>query len=290
MEGSLEGERRRMKKALLFVLFMALSAVSIAADGGSPETVKDAAQAFVKGSIVVKGEGAAPADAGLSPAQKRMMALRAAKVIALREVSEILDGISVSREHTVVKAASESGGVRTAVQGIVKGAQVIKEAYDPESGMAVVFLSVPMTGPDGVITQLLPQVIPMMPETDALFKAPAEKAKMGYDGLIVDVREISFKPALLNRIITKDGKAVYDPAMVSQKVLVERGAAEYTNDIGKARAVLGERGVKTPAVVKAAGVVGSTDVEVGAEDAGAIYSSNQANNFLEGAKVAFVLQ
>src|SRR5574337_282209 len=178
------------------------------------------------------------------------MALRAAKVVALREVTEIVDGVSVNGETTVVNAAAESDVVRTTVQGIVRGAQVIREAYDPLSGMAVVYVSVPMTGPNGLIGQLLPQVIPLVPQQQMpLFLPPADAIQpKDYDGLILDVREKPFKPALINRILTKNGEVVYDPAKVAQEILVERGAAEYTNDVGKARALLSERGSSNPIV------------------------------------------
>ncbi len=282
-----------MRRVLLVPFFIMLLALSAWAEPQDfPQVVTDPRQAFMTGAIVVKGEGAAPSDKSLSAVQRRILALRAAKVVALREVSEIVDGVSVNGETAVVNAAAESDVVRTTVQGIVKGAQVIREAYEPLSGMAVVYVSVPMTGPNGLIGQLLPQVIPLVPQQQMpLFLPPADTAQpKDYDGLILDVREKPFKPALINRILTKNGEVVYDPAKVAQDILVERGAAEYTNDIGKAKALLGERGSNNPIVVKAAGVVKSTDVEIPAEDAGAVFSSNQASNFLEGAKVVFVLK
>lgn len=258
-----------------------------------PQVVTDPKQAFVTGSIVVKGEGAAPSDKGLSAAQKRILALRAAKVTALREIAEIIDGVAVSGDTTVVNAAVQSDTVRASVQGLVKGAQVIKEVYDPLSEMAAVYVSVPMTGPNGVLGALLPQVIPVLPQVQAPLyqpQAPVETRDARYDGLILDVRDRPFRPALINRVVAKNGEIIYDPAKVAQNILVERGAAEYTNDIGKAKALLGERGSSNPLVVRANGVVRSTDVELAPEDAGAVYSANQASNFLEGAKVVFVLK
>lgn len=282
-----------MRRVLLLPIFMLLfAAAAFAESNGLPQVVTDIKQAFVKGSLVVKGEGAAPADKGLSAAQKRILALRAAKVIALREVSEILDGVTVNGETMVVNAAAESDAVRATVQGIVKGAQVIKEVYDPLSEMGVVYITVPMTGPNGVLATLLPQVIPLMPPSmETAYQPPAELAQAkNYDGLILDVRALPFKPALINRVVTKNNEVIYDPSKVDRGILAERGAAEYTNDMGKAKALLGERGSANPLVVQAAGLVKSTDVEVAPDEAGAIFASNQANNFLANARVVFVLQ
>ncbi|MEK7772862.1 MAG: hypothetical protein AAB307_00820 [Deltaproteobacteria bacterium] len=290
-----------MKKFLSFMPFMLLLLLSGLVQAemrqGLPQVVTDPAQAFITGSIVVKGEGAAPPNKTLTAAQKRIMALRAAKVIALREIAEIINGVAVSGDTRVLDAAVESDTVRAGVEGIVKGAQVIKEVYDPLSEMAGVYVSVPLTGPNGVIAMLLPQVIPVMPlpqyqpyQPMAPVEAAQQAQARNYDGLILDVREKPFKPALINRVLARNGEIIYDPTKVAQNILVERGAAEYTNDVGKARALLGERGSSNPLVVKAGGVVKSTDVELAPEDASTVFSSNQSNNFLEGAKVVFVLR
>ncbi|MEK6531770.1 MAG: hypothetical protein AABZ23_04665 [Deltaproteobacteria bacterium] len=287
-----------MKRLSLFVLtpFLFLAFV-LAAHAQSierpPELTRDARQAFISGAIVVKGEGAAPSDKALSTAQKRIMALRAAKVIALREVAEILDGVTVSGETTVVNAAAESDTVRVAVQGIVKGAQVVKEVYEPLSEMGTVYLSVPLSGPDGVMAQLLPQVMQSVPLPQMPAYAPppiAADSMDGYDGLIIEVIDRGFRPALINRVLAKNGEVVYDPTKVAQDILVERGAAEYTNNLGKAKALLSERGSKNPVVATVQAIVKSTDVEISPADATKIFISNQRRNFLEGAKVVFVLQ
>lgn len=283
-----------MRRLFIVPVLLLLFAVSAWAETAQlPTVTSDPRQAFTTGSIIVKGEGAAPAEKKLTAAQKRIMALRAAKVVALREIAEVIDGVAVSGETAVVNAAAESDVIRATVQGIVKGAQVIKEVYDPLSEMAVVYVSVPLTGPNGLMAQLLPQVVPMLPpQPYPVYQAPVEPQVQAarFDGLIVDVREQPFKPALINRVISKNGEIIYDPTKVAQNILVERGAAEYTNDLGKAKALLGERGSANPMVVRAGGLVKSTDVEVGPDDASAIFVSNQASNFLEGAKVVFVLR
>lgn len=282
--------RRVFAVVPLFILLFA--AAAFAASEGLPEVVTDLNKAFVKGSLVIKGEGAAPPDPALSPVQKRILALRAAKVTALRETAEVLNGVTVSGETLIENAASASDTVRSTVQGIIKGSQVIKEVYDPLSEQGVVYITVPLTGPNGALAALLPQVIPVMPPgMEASFQPPPGFAVEGdYDGLIVDVRELAFKPALINRVVTKDNEVIYDPSRVESGVLGVTGAAEYTDEVDKARALLAERGSKNPLVVKASGLVRSTDVEVDEETASRIAASNQSGRFLEGARVVFVLQ
>lgn len=255
---------------------------------GMPQETRDLKQAFVKGSIVVKGE--ATADTSLPVGQRKLMAMRGAKAIAYREIAELLEGVAVSGETTVKDSSTQSDIVRTMVQGMVKGAQVVNEAYDTFTGIGTVWLAIPMTGENGIVGQLLPQVASMVPQQPAYAPPVAPPPAAKYDGLIIDVKEQAFKPALINRILTKNGEIIYDPAKVAQNILVERGAAEYTNDVGKAKALLGERGASNPLVIKANGVVKSTDAVVGPDDASSIFGSNQQSNYLEGAKVVFVLK
>ncbi|HEY3308585.1 MAG TPA: hypothetical protein VGJ93_09025 [Desulfuromonadaceae bacterium] len=119
--------------------------------------------------------------------------------------------------------------------------------------------------------------------------APAPAAQ-AYDGLIIDATDYSFRPALINRIFNPKGEVLYDPAKISQKVLVEQGCGEYTNSVDKARAALGKRGVKNPLVIKAAGTVSPSDLQVSDETAVKVFAANQTSGFMADARVAFVLK
>jgi hypothetical protein len=111
-----------------------------------------------------------------------------------------------------------------------------------------------------------------------------------YDGLIIDATAYAFRPALINRIFNPKGEVLYDPAKISQKVLVEQGCGEYTNSVDKARAALGKRGVKNPLVVSASGIVSAADLQVSDEAALQIFGANQSSGFMADARVAFVLK
>lgn len=283
-----------MKRLLAILVFLLLALPVVAMAEQLPQVTTDPSQAFITGSLTVKGEGAAPTDRPLSAAQKKILAIRAAKVAALRELAEILDGVAVSGETIVKDAATQSDTIRAAVQGMVKGAKVIQEAYDPMTEMGAVYVSISMHGANGISGQLLPQILPTLPPPmAAVYMPPATMPAappQPYDALILDIREHSFKPALINRILAENDEILYDPTKIAQNILVERGAGDYTNDVGKAKAILSERGSKNPLVVKAAGVVKFTDVQVTGDDAANIFAANQKSNFLEGAKVVFVLK
>ena len=290
-----------MKKVIFVIACLFLALPVIAKAEQPPKEVTNITQAFIQGKLVVKGEGLPKKDAATS-GEKELTAKRAATAVAQRNVAEVLNGVIVTGQTTVKDMALESDQIRSTVEGMIKGAQIIYEAYDSLRGIAVVYLAIQVDGADGLNGQLLPQVLSALPQPTAPAYVPpvapspappaalpAEPAQL-YDALILDIKEHPFKPALINRILAQNGEILYDPTKIAQNILVERGAGDYTNDVGKAKAILSERGSKNPMVIKVVGVVKFTDVQVSGDDAAGIFSANQKANFLECAKVVFVLK
>ena len=110
------------------------------------------------------------------------------------------------------------------------------------------------------------------------------------DGIIVDVRNFDFKPALVNRILTEKNEVLFDPSKVLNQVLIERGCGGYTTDLQKARALLESWGSKSPMVLKGKTVQNVTDAVVSVEDASTVFAYDQKYNLLAQARVVFVLK
>lgn len=271
-------------RKLLFAAFFFMLAALPAMASEPPREIKDPAEALVNGEIVVKGEGASPTGP-FTQAQKRIMALRAAKTVALREAAEVLDGVTVSGETTIEKAAAKSDIVRTAAQGLITGATVVKEDYDDAAGTAVIFISVPMHWAAATLMPSVSGLVGDMPQ----YRPGLMASTLGYDGLIVDARGRSLKPALINRILSKNGEVIYDPSKLGSEVLSSGGSALFTSDIARAKELLSKKGSAKPLIVKAESVSRSTDAELGPIEAGAVFYSNQMTNFLKAARVVFVL-
>lgn len=265
-------------------------------------------EALANGYVLVVGEGLPMA--GGSPARQRMTAIRAAEISAYRRLAEIVDGVYVTGQTTVRECALESDVVKTAVSGLIKGARKVHQEWNSVDGVALVFMQIGVRGPDGVAEKLYSSYINaepgrallqtvaytppvQMPPAAMPANMPAAKPiepVESHDGLIVDARELGFQPALINRIFSSKGESLYDPSKISQKILVEQGAGEYTNTIEKARAALEARGAKAPMVVKATGLKTMADLNVSDEDVLRIFLADQKSNFLASAKVAFVLK
>lgn len=306
-----------MKKIGLLVIFLVVSLTgSLLADQYTTVSPIDAAfqkanqwlhennavvtrqpeQAFLQDSIVVYGEGVAPANV-THPGQREAMAKRAAEVVAQRSLAEFLHGFAVVSDTRVENMALQYETIRSAVSGIVKGAQTVVLEYNKEKDLAVAVIKLGMRGPKSFGASMYesiladPQVKDTVVEDKPQFTPPAAvPVETNYDGLIIDATEQTFRPALINRIFTTKGEVLYDPSKVSQKVLVEQGCGEYTNSVDKAKAALMSRGTNSPLLVKAIATVSPSDLQVSDDDAVKIFSADQKGGFLAGAKVAFVLK
>ena len=97
-----------------------------------------------QGVVTAKGSGAPPT--GITNiAQARLMAERAAKADALRNLLETVKGVRVDSETTVESHTTKSDRVLTRVNGIVIGARVVDTRYLSD-GAVEVTVAVNMTG------------------------------------------------------------------------------------------------------------------------------------------------
>jgi len=283
---------------LLWLLLGVLAAGrGVSEEGGpAPKEVRDPTQVFTERMMVVKGQGVAPADRPLSSGQKEILALRAAKVVALRELAEILSGVRVSGETCIQDAAAKSDQVKATVDGLIKGAEVVHEAYDDRKEVATVYVRLNLDGPNGVTQTLLPKLVEQKivtaPPAPA-FAPPAPAAPAGAaapaDALIIDATGKNLRPALINRVVVVNGSVLFEPSKIPPEILAKKGCGDYTSDLGKAKAIAASHGAKNPLVVKASGVMRTTDAQVSEADATVIFTENKKTNFLEGAQVVFVL-
>jgi hypothetical protein len=62
---------------------------------------------------------------GSTPAQKQLMAIRAAKAAAMRELAEKIFGADVSGQTSLIGGGVYSDQLRSSVDGLVRGARVV---------------------------------------------------------------------------------------------------------------------------------------------------------------------
>ena len=288
------------------------------------KSITDPVQIFEEGYIQVVGVS--------EEGQSRYKAMRAATVVAQRDLLEIMEGLRLSGQTTVKDGMLQSDDIRTSITGFLRGAIKCGEKYHNDRRYAEVCMKLHIRGKGGLYDVILPlikenkiqRVAPALPtdyykpklipkvigteiveetvqkrvpeiggkpatvtETVAVVKqVPA----VVFDGLIVDVRDFKFRPALVNTVVTAGDKVVFDPSKILSAILVERGCGGFTTDPGKAKALLQSWGSTKPLIVKGVGVVKMTNAKVSPDDAAAIYLSDQKSNLLANAKVVFLLK
>lgn len=262
---------------------------------GGPNGARDDEAAFSQEALIFYGEAVGNPN-NRTPAQREINAKRAAVVTAQRAMVEYLGGFALVGDTLVKDGMVQYDVIRSTVSGFVRGTQVVYQDYSKDKDTAIAFIKLGLHGPKGFASAIYAKMFSDPNARESLktdkpaFKAQPVKLDEAYDGLIIDATEQNFRPALINRIFATKGDVLYDPAKVSQKVLVEQGCGEYTNSVDKAKSALEARGVKNPLIVKASGATTVADLQVSDDDAVTIYSANQKGNFFSSAKVAFVLK
>lgn len=94
----------------------------------------------------IEVEGAAVAPAGTPAGQARLLAQRAAKAVAYRNLLEIVQGVQVDAETTVRDFVTESDVIRTRVSGVVKGARQMGKTRFMSDGTVAMTLRMPLFG------------------------------------------------------------------------------------------------------------------------------------------------
>ncbi len=110
--------------------------------------------------VTAKGSGAPPTGVTII-SQARLMAERAAKADALRNLLETVKGVRVDAGTTVESFTTKSDVVMTRVSGIVKGASVVDKRYLSDGGVEVT-VAVKMTGK---LLEIMLQELPPLAKT-----------------------------------------------------------------------------------------------------------------------------
>ena len=259
------------------------------------------------GYVEATGIGAPPERYYGKP-QARPMALRAAQVDAYRNLLEVVQGVRVDSETEVRDYTTTSDTIRAKVEGLVKGAQIVKRDYLSD-GTVEVTLRMPLYGefantvlplpkpakPEeppvapAAPTPPAPPVEPVTPAGPQVVSPPPAPAAEVYTGLVVDARGVQLRPTMKPRIIDESGKEVYGYMMVDQNYANQQGISSYSKDLTAAQN--NPRVTNNPLTVKALRAEGPTkgDVVISTADASKIEGAAENLSFLKKCRVMIVL-
>ncbi len=131
--------------------------------GDAIETTSAGQINWTTGEVYATGIGVPPAQAA-NAAQARAMAQRAAFVVAIRNLLETVKGVRVDSQTVVENFMVKSDVIRTRVDGIVKGARIVK-TNTMSDGSVEILVAMPMRGAfmDAVVPQTFGAVVPITP-------------------------------------------------------------------------------------------------------------------------------
>ncbi len=294
---------------LIGALFMLLATVA------SAQGPVDGKVDFMENFVEVKGIGIPAANVPADSPQAYATARRAAVVDANRNLAEMITTIQIDSQSVNELSQAIQDTVRSSVSARVRGGQAVRETSMTEfvgpdvekRGKVEVVIRVPLNGSGGVMSAIMPGLAPEIikrtneaklpafvpPPAPAPAPAPAAAAPAAppaeaeYDGLIVRV-PASFKPAIAPKIFTDKGEVLYSAKDVAMDILISRGAAQYTNNEGKAKAVL--EGMGSKAILSLdGGIRTDTDAEVKGPDAAKVFGANKKTAFLNKGRVVFLV-
>jgi len=283
---------------------------------------------WTSGIIIAKGSGAPSPDVQ-NPAQRRILAKRAAISDARRNLLETLEGVRVASTTVVKEYMVENDVIKTRVQGIIKGSKVTDTRYMSDGSVEVtvsmsikgdllsLFLkpvgkkavtpvkvieggtSKPEVMPEKPVAEPAPDVKGTSESKVAKTEEPkAEEPKAeeppplklpDYTGLVVDARTLKLKPALIPRILESSGKELYHSDVVSPEGAAENGVALYSRDLTAAQT--NSRVTNNPITLKAEKVSDKSpsDIVMSDKDAEIFRAIIKQKGFLKQCRVMIVI-
>ena len=239
-------------------------------------------------AITAIGIGFVPSNA-VNAGQARRMALRIAKQDAMRQLIEIVNGVTLTSE-TTMSGAMVDDVINTKVQGFIRGARPVGQPKYLSDTSVEMEYSVPMS----VISDIVLPPVTVPATTQANNNQPAAAANNttqagGVTGIIIDARGLKARPAMAPRILDQNGNAIYGPGKYSRQYAVKNGVAGYSKTLETAQQ--DQRVVGNPMVVKGVGTSGTnrTDITISNADVSKIDMANRNYKVLNDCRVLILI-
>ena len=250
--------------------------------------------------------------------QEELMALEAARVLAKASLVEMLQGVRINAATTVGQFITKESSAKARFSGFLRGAAPVRETVKWVTDSAAKRGKVPIGRATyrvclfhhdkkcrqtalavvDLLTASQPMRLPA-PEISgksagrtrtatSMSKSPSSRRTPAFTGLIVDLENKLFLPVLAPEIITRDGKAVFNMAMVTQRYVTGNSTVRYTAAVQNARKMplVGER----PMVVKIAEITEDNRIIVTAGEAEKIATAiKEGASFLAEGRVVIAL-
>jgi hypothetical protein len=228
----------------------------------------------------------------------RPMCLRAATVVAYRNLLEVTKGVQIDSQTTIRDFVTESDVINAAISGFVKGARTVNTDYLSD-GTCEVTLRMSLSGK--FAQTIIPKAIqeqqkresppppPVKPEPAPVKPLPMPAAAPVYTGMVVDARGLGVRPAMSPKIVDEAGAEVYGSMIVDKTYAVSQGISGYARDLTAAQG--NQRVTDNPVTVKGVSAegAGKADIKISNDDAKQIRSATENLSFMKKCRVMIVL-
>lgn len=266
----------RLNKAMAGAIAAGLWCAELAFSQGVQQQVgMNGSVDFTQRTVTATGIGVSGGTGG------RAGILRAAKLDALRNLLEVINGIALTASTTVENQMLANDVVKTRVEGIAKMFRQVGPERYYDDGSIEVTIEMSLDGP--FLEAVLPQNMGGGQPLASAVKGVA------YTGLIIDAAGLGARPALAPRILNEDGQEVYGSSYASREWAVRYGMVGYEK--GLSAALKNDRVAGHPLVAKGLRVSGanSADIVISNQDAQALHSLRENLSFLEKCRVIIIL-
>ena len=273
-------------KKLIYINIFILS--SIFAQGVVTQLDKGSIN-YSEQMINAVGIGFVPSNA-VNAGMARRMALRIAKQDAMRQLIEIVNGVTLTSE-TTMSGAMVDDVINTKVQGFIRGARPVGQPKYLSDTSVEMEYSVPMSGISDIV--LPPVTVPANNQSannnSGTTSQPNAPQTGGVTGVIIDARGLNARPAMAPRILDQNGNSIYGPGKYSRKYAVENGVAGYSKTLEAAQK--DQRVMGNPVVVKGVATSGTnkTDITISNADVSKIDMANRNYKVLNDCRVLILI-
>ncbi len=244
---------------------------------------------------------------------QRAGAIEAAKLAALRNLLQTVQGVNLTSETTVRNAMIENDVINTRIQGIIRGFMIVDTRYMSDQSVEVE-IEVPLNGllADALLPQNFgggrlisaqplcpmcgqawPQGKPVPPGVQLVNPGsgsqPGGTTGGAFTGLVIDAKGLGLMPAMAPKVVDENGAEVYGSRYVSREFAVQQGMVGYDKDVNAARN--NQRVTNNPLVIKALRATGNnkTDLVLANAEVQRIHGAAQSQNFLDKCRVMFIV-
>ena len=252
---------------------------------------------WTDGVIYTVGRGV-PNEQFKSQAQRKYSALRAAELVAQRNLLQIVSGVRIDAESTVESGVLTGDRIKSKVAGRLRNVQRVGSPIYEDDGTAAVVVRYFMRDLNNILLRKKLSGKPAVPpvtsasetSTGEAGKTDAANDSAIYSGLILDARAFDVAPALAPKVIDESGREIYGSAYVDRDFVLKHGMMGYSKDLEKAKS--NDRIKGNPLVVKPVQSTGNNNanVVISNADGEKITGLYRTQSFLREARVMMILQ